>query len=173
MGRFHHGDLVEVSSTEEGFLDSYFEARIIKQTEKDEFLVEYTKLYEEDNEKCLLREVVPRNEIRHMPPNFKASYFNIGDPVDVFCKDGWWYGIITSRVPIRSKLTGEDRSIYSVYFPLSGEQIEYRKWELRAHLERINGSWISSRVRRKSYVCGSGGFVKKSSSNGALVGSSC
>ncbi|KAI3956376.1 hypothetical protein MKW92_050354 [Papaver armeniacum] len=132
MGGFRHGDLVEVSSKEEGFLGSYFEARLIKQTEKDEFL-------------CLLREVVPRSEIRHMPSNLKASYFNIGDPVDVFCKDGW--------------RTGEDRSIYSVYFPLSGEEIEYRKWELRAHLERINGNWISSRVRRNSYGCGSRGFV--------------
>ncbi|KAI3962282.1 hypothetical protein MKX01_013087 [Papaver californicum] len=168
MERFHHGDLVEVTSTQEGFLGSYFEARIIKQTEKDEFLVEYTKLYEEDNEKCLLREVVPRGEIRPMPPNFKASYFNISDQVDVFQRDGWWYGIITGRDPIRSKRTGEDRSIYSVYDPLSGEVIEYRKWELRAHLERINGNWISSRVRRNSYGCGSG-IVKQSSSGGALV----
>ncbi|KAI3919475.1 hypothetical protein MKW98_030186 [Papaver atlanticum] len=139
MGGFHHGDLVEVSSKEEGFLGSYYEARIIK--------------------KCLLREVVPRSEIRHMPPNFKASYFNISDPVDVFCKDGWWYGIITGRDPIRSKRTGEDRSIYSIYFPMSGEEIEYRKWELRAHLERVNGNWICSRVGRSSYGCGSGGFV--------------
>ncbi|KAI3849290.1 hypothetical protein MKX03_001689 [Papaver bracteatum] len=146
MGRFHHGDLVEVSSTELGFLVLYFEARIIKQTEKDEFLVKYTKLWEEDNEKCLLRKVVPRSGIRHMPPDFKASYFNIGDPVDVFFKDGWWYGIITGRVPMRSKLTGEDRSIYSVYFPFPGEEIEYRKWGLMAHLERINGNWICSRV---------------------------
>ncbi|KAI3873221.1 hypothetical protein MKX03_024980 [Papaver bracteatum] len=171
MGGFRHGDLVEVSSKEEGFLGSYFEARIIKQTEKDEFLVEYTKLHEEDNEKCLLREVVHRSEIRRVPPNFKASYFNIGDPVDVFCKDGWWYGIVTGRDPIRSKRTGEDRSIYSVYFPLSGEEIEYRKWELRAHLEveQVNGNWICSRVRRNSYGCGSGGFVKKSSSAGVLV----
>ncbi|KAI3873848.1 hypothetical protein MKW92_010728 [Papaver armeniacum] len=161
MGGFRHGDLVEVSSKEEGFLGSYFEARIIKQTEKDEFLVEYTKLYEEDNDKCLLREVVPRSEIRRMPPNVKASYFNINDPVDVFSKDGWWYGI----------RTGEDRSIYSVYFPLSGEEIEYRKWELRAHLEveQVNGNWICSRVRRNSYGCGSGGFVRKSSSAGVLV----
>ncbi|XP_026385169.1 DUF724 domain-containing protein 3-like [Papaver somniferum] len=164
MGDFRHGDLVEVSSKEEGFLGSYFKARIIKQTEKDEFLVEYTKLHEEDDEKCLLREVVPRSEIRHMPPNFKASYFNVSDPVDVFCKDGWWYGIITGRDPIRSKRTGEDSSIYYVYFPLSREEIEYRKWELRAHLERINGNWISSRVRRNSYGYGSGGFVKNSSS---------
>ncbi|KAI3919477.1 hypothetical protein MKW98_030188 [Papaver atlanticum] len=169
MGGFRHGDLVEVSSKEEGFLGSYFEARIIKQTEKDEFLVGYTKLYEEDNNKCLLREVVPRSEIRHMPPNFKTSYFNVSDPVDVFCKDGWWYGIITGRGPIRSKRTGEDRSIYSVYFPLSGEEIEYRKWELRAHLEQVNGNWIASRVRRNSYGCGSGGFFKKSSSGGVLV----
>ncbi|KAI3919479.1 hypothetical protein MKW98_030190 [Papaver atlanticum] len=157
MGGFRQGDLVEVSSKEEGFLGSYFEARI--QTEKDEFLVEYTKLYEEDNNKCLLREVVPRSEIRHMPQNFKATYFN----------DGWWYGIITGGDPIRSKRTGEDHSIYSVYFPLSGEEIEYRKWELRAHLERVNGNWIASRVRRNSYGCGSGGFVKKSSSGGVLV----
>ncbi|KAI3919476.1 hypothetical protein MKW98_030187 [Papaver atlanticum] len=158
MGGFRLGDLVEVSSKEEGFLGSYFEARIIKQTEKDEFLVEYTKLYEEDNNKCLLREVVPR-----------TSYFNVSDPVDVFRKDGWWYGIITGRDPIRSKRTGEDRSIYSVYFPLSGEEIEYRKWELRAHLERVNGNWIASRVCRSSYGSGSGGFVKKSSSGGVLV----
>ncbi|KAI3892382.1 hypothetical protein MKX03_012600 [Papaver bracteatum] len=170
MGGFRHGDLVEVSSKEEGFLGSYFEERIIKQTEKDEFLVEYTKLYEEDNNKCLLREVVPRSEIRHMPRNFKALYFNIGDPVDVFCKDGWWYGIITGIYPIRSKRTGEDRSIYSVYFPLSGEEIKYRKWELRAHLERVNGNWICSRVLRTSYGCGiSGEFVKKISSGGVLV----
>ncbi|KAI3919480.1 hypothetical protein MKW98_030191 [Papaver atlanticum] len=163
MGGFHHGDLVEVSSKEERFLGSYFEARIINQMEKDDFFVEYTKLYEEDSEKCLLREVVPCTEIRRMPTNFKASYFNVSDPVDVFCKDGWWYGIITGRDPIRSKCIGEDRSLYSVYVPLYGEEIEYRKRELRAHLERINGNWISSRVRRSSYGCGSG-FVKKSSS---------
>ncbi|KAI3988599.1 hypothetical protein MKX01_026963 [Papaver californicum] len=147
---FHRGDLIEVSS-KEGLLGSFFEATIIKQTEKNEFLVEYKYLYE-DNERRLLRQIVHAAKIRPIPPEIKASYFNIYDQVDVNEKDGWRVGRITDRDPIRSKLTGEDRSMYSVYFSSTGEEVAYRKWKLRVHQEWVNGKWVrTTKFCRRNY----------------------
>ncbi|KAI3868904.1 hypothetical protein MKW92_045835, partial [Papaver armeniacum] len=140
MSRFHRGDLVEVSSKQERLLGSYFEATIIKQTEKNEFLVEFKNLYE-NNEKRSLREIVHASKIRPIPPEIKASYFNIYDQVDANDKDGWRVGRITKRDPIRIKRTGEDCSIYSVYFSSTGEEVAYRKSKLRVHQEWVNGKW--------------------------------
>ncbi|KAI3963044.1 hypothetical protein MKW98_028984 [Papaver atlanticum] len=142
MHIFQHGDIVEVTSKHERLFGSYFEAIIIKQTEKYEFLVEYKKFYENKEEKCLLREVVHIAKIRPIPPEIKSSYFNIYDQVDVNDKDGWRVGRITDRDAIRSKLTDEDGSIYSVYFSSTGEEIAYQKWKLRVHQEWVDGKWI-------------------------------
>ncbi|KAI3965807.1 hypothetical protein MKX01_010764 [Papaver californicum] len=141
MPKFHRGDLIEVSSKQEGLLGSYFEATIIKQTEKNKFLVEYKNLYK-DNEKCLLREVVHDAKIRTVPPEIKASHFNLYDQVDVNDNDGWRVNRITGRDPIRSKHTGENCSIYSVYFFSTGEEVAYRKWKLRVHQEWENAKWF-------------------------------
>ncbi|KAI3853537.1 hypothetical protein MKW92_009819 [Papaver armeniacum] len=151
MPRFQRGDVVEVSSKHERLLGSYFEATIIKRTEKFEFLVEYKHLYE-NNKKCLLREIVHTAKIRPIPPEIKASYFNIYDQVDVNDKNGWRVGRITDRDAIRSKSTGEDRSMYSVYFSSTGEEIAYKKWKLRVHQEWVNGKWVRpTKFSRKNY----------------------
>ncbi|KAI3973338.1 hypothetical protein MKX01_020713 [Papaver californicum] len=121
MPRFHRGDTVEVSSKQERFLGSYFEATIIKQTEKYEFCMHFWDIFL----------IIPK--IRPIPPEIKASYFNIYDQVDVNNKDGWRVARIIDGDAIRNKRTGEDRSIYSVYSPSTGEEAAYRKWKLRAH----------------------------------------
>ncbi|KAI3879129.1 hypothetical protein MKX03_010633 [Papaver bracteatum] len=143
MPRFHRGDLVEVSGKQEQLLGSYFEATIIKQTEKNEFLVEFKNLYE-NNEKCLLREII-----------HAASYFNIYDQVDVNDKDGWRVGRITKRDPIRIKSNVENCSIYSVYFSSTGEEVAYRKSKLRVHQEWVNGKWVrTTKFCRRNYTYG-------------------
>ncbi|KAK9232318.1 hypothetical protein WN943_022564 [Citrus x changshan-huyou] len=56
--------LVEVCSKEDGFLGSYFEAKLVQRVSKDKFLVEFLTLVSEEDENEKLREVVDATEVR-------------------------------------------------------------------------------------------------------------
>ncbi|OVA13635.1 Agenet-like domain [Macleaya cordata] len=135
MKKFLPGDSVEVSSKEEGFLGSYYEATIIKPVvvgNKNKYLVEYKTLLTDD-EKMFLRDIVDATEIRPSPPIIPVSEFHLFDQVDVFANDGWWVG----------RITGKKLSNYQVYFDRStGETIGYRFSQLRIHQEWENGKWV-------------------------------
>jgi hypothetical protein len=63
-----NGDLVEVSSDEEGFTGTWFCARIIKKQGVG-FIVEYRDLVTDEDETKQLREKVDNRRIRPSPPN--------------------------------------------------------------------------------------------------------
>ncbi|KAI3834597.1 hypothetical protein MKX03_029122, partial [Papaver bracteatum] len=88
MGSFCEEDEVEIIGHEEGFGGSYYEAGIIKQTEKeDEYLIEYKTLLEdkkegykevtEQKEDVLVQEIVNVKYIRPLPPKVEVSKFKI------------------------------------------------------------------------------------------------
>ncbi|OVA08048.1 Agenet-like domain [Macleaya cordata] len=135
MKKFLPGDLVEISSKEDGFLGSYYEATILKPVvvgNMNKYLVEYKTLVTDD-EKMFLREIVDATEIRPSPPKIPVSDFNLYDQVDVFANDGWWAG----------RIVGRNLSNYNVYFNRSTrETIGYRFSDLRVHQEWDNGKWV-------------------------------
>ncbi|KAK3008399.1 hypothetical protein RJ639_013929 [Escallonia herrerae] len=133
---FRRGDEVEVSSKEDGFVGSYFPAKIISELMKKEYIVQYKTLLREDMS-GLLREIVAADEVRPVPPEVSASGFSLCDEVDVYANDGWWAG----------KVTGKVGGKYFVYFETTGDEIAYPLSNLRVHQEYVNSKWVSSSFR--------------------------
>lgn len=132
---------MEVCSKEDGFLGSYYKARLLGKVSKDKYLVEFLTLVSEEDEKLKLREVVDAAEVRPCPPAIKVAEFNVLDKVDAYDRDGWWVGRVTGRE------FGEDK--YSVYFESSGDEFVYSGYLLRVHQEWENGVWVTSNVRSR------------------------
>ncbi|KAL8461123.1 hypothetical protein ACS0TY_031753 [Phlomoides rotata] len=129
--RFRRGDIVEVSSFQEGFLGSYYEGTVVADLlNNDNYVVQYRTLVTDDYS-APLRELASVAEVRPRPPPVVAADYKIHDVVDVFANEGWWVGRITSRV-------GDN---YSVFFDSTGEEIDYAKDLLRIHQDWINGKW--------------------------------
>ncbi|XP_027060998.1 DUF724 domain-containing protein 7-like [Coffea eugenioides] len=131
------GDSVEICCNEDGFLGSYYEAKIIAKRGKNKFLVEYKTLLKEDNEKELLKEVVEASTVRPLPPQINVSEFHVLEKVDAFDNDGWWVGRISGRAGYK----------YYVYFESSGDEFLYPFGSLRIHQEYENGQWIPANKR--------------------------
>ncbi|MCD7455571.1 hypothetical protein HAX54_028692 [Datura stramonium] len=94
---FRRGDLVEVASKEDGFLGSYYEAIVVCQPLKKDFIVQYKTLWKDDLSGPLT-EFVTLPELRPVPPEIPVSEFNFNDKVDAFDNDGWWVGKITGKI---------------------------------------------------------------------------
>ncbi|KAH7544032.1 hypothetical protein ACOSP7_030991 [Xanthoceras sorbifolium] len=130
------GDFVEISSKEDGFLGSYFVARVVAaKPAKDNFTVEYENLLSDEDENKKLREVVRAADLRPCPPLIRVSGFDVLEVVDAYDGDGWWVGRVTGRV-------GADR--YSVYFDSTGDEFVYSGCVLRVHQEWEDGIWVPS-----------------------------
>lgn len=126
------GDLVEVSSDEDGFSGAWFSAIVVEVKGKDKFVVEYQSLLDDDSN--LLKEEIDVLHIRPHPPEASVvGQFNLLDEVDALYNDGWWVGVI-SKVRADSK--------YVVYFRSSNEELEFEHSQLRLHQDWINGEWI-------------------------------
>ncbi|RZC86944.1 hypothetical protein C5167_030296 [Papaver somniferum] len=176
MGSFCHDDQVEIIGHEEGFGGSYYEAKIIKQTEKeDEYLIEYKTLLEDDKEEdnkevterkedVLIQEIVNVKYIRPLPPQVEVSKFKVDDEVDVWALDRWWVGRVTRVSEIRNKYTGTVKIRCYVWFEKSSEtEVDYQVDKLRVHQEWTdNGSWVrqEKKTRKRKSV---GKFVEDSS----------
>ncbi|MCL7022683.1 hypothetical protein MKW94_020743 [Papaver nudicaule] len=147
MGYFSVGDSVEVVGHEDGFWGSYYEAKIIKQTEEqecDQFLVEYQTL--EDDDKNLIQQTVNAKYLRPVPPKIQGSAkFKLNDQVDVWANDGWWVGRVMQVVPHKHKYTGSDRTRVFVWFDSTQEEIDYQLCKLRVHQDWDNGDWVSKK----------------------------
>ncbi|XP_052880026.1 protein AGENET DOMAIN (AGD)-CONTAINING P1-like [Gossypium arboreum] len=87
MAMFFQGDKVEVCSKEEGFLGSYYQAKILSPLNDNTlYRVQYKNLVEEEDQTRPLVEIVSADEV-----------FHYLDSVDAFDNDGWWVGKITGR----------------------------------------------------------------------------
>ncbi|KAK5770170.1 hypothetical protein PVK06_046320 [Gossypium arboreum] len=122
MAMFFQGDKVEVCSKEEGFLGSYYQAKILSPLNDNTlYRVQYKNLVEEEDQTRPLVEIVSADEV-----------FHYLDSVDAFDNDGWWVG----------KITGRQGSKYWVYFETTRDEIAYPVSRLRHHLEWRDGHWI-------------------------------
>ncbi|KAH0651182.1 hypothetical protein KY285_031296 [Solanum tuberosum] len=131
---FSRGDLVEVGSKEDGFLGSYYEAIVVCQPLKKDYIVQYKTLLKDD-QSGPLTEFVTHSELRPVPPVIPVSRFNLNDQVDAFGNDGWWVG----------RITGKIGSKYFVYFESSGDECGYFISDLRVHQDWIDGKWVCSK----------------------------
>lgn len=129
---FSPGNLVEVSSDEDGFEGAWFAATIVEVIEGNKYLIEYKDLRTEDDTE-FVREEVDELHIRPCPPPAgKIDRFKLYEEVDALYNDGWWVGII-SKV---------HRSKYAVYFKGTNEELEFKHGDLRLHQDWIGGKWV-------------------------------
>lgn len=135
------GSDVEICSNEDGFLGSYYAAKVISRAGKARFRVEYATLLAND-QKSPLKEVVRASDLRPEPPRIGASSFNVLDKVDAYDLDGWWVGRVTGR---------KDGSRYVVHFECSGDEYVYPVSVLRVHQEYENGQWVPSQQKARTH----------------------
>ncbi|CAN4103240.1 unnamed protein product [Withania somnifera] len=139
---FHRGDLVEVSSKEDGFVGSYYEAIVVCQPLKKDYIVQYKTLLKDDHSGDPLMEFVSLSELRPVPPEIPVIEFKLHDQVDAFGNDGWWFG----------KISGKIGATYFVYFEYSGDECGYALSGLRVHQDWIDGKWICSKEKCKLWL---------------------
>ncbi|CAK9137639.1 unnamed protein product [Ilex paraguariensis] len=131
--KFRIGNLVEVSSDEDGFEGAWFAATVIKQLSNDKFLIEYKSLRNEDDTD-FLKEEVDNLHIRPYPADTGVvDHFILLEEVDALYNDGWWVGVI-------SKVLCGQR--YVVYFRGTDDKMEFRHSDLRPHQDWIDGKWV-------------------------------
>jgi len=132
---FGLGDKVEVCSTEEGFLGSYYLATVVSRLDNNGlYVVRYDTLLEDNSSQPLTETLYPE-ELRPRPPRVVASSFALYQQVDVFDNDGWWVGEICEKV---------DDDHYCVYFSTTEEEIVCPASAIRVHHEWFNGQWVRS-----------------------------
>lgn len=131
---FRRGDVVEVASKEDGFLGSYYEAIVVCQPLKKDYIVQYKTLLKDDHSGPLT-EFVTVSELRPVPPEIPVSGFDLNDQVDAYGNDGWWVG----------RITGKIGSTYFVYFESSEDEYGYGISDLRVHQDWVNGKWVCSK----------------------------
>ena len=138
--KFESGTIVEVTSEEDGYKESWYAAKIIGSMRTDKFLVEYQDLVTEDGMQ-LLREEAETRHVRPVPPLLPpVPYFEKLQKVDAWHNDGWWEGVISKLQP---------GGLYVVYFRSTNEELIFKHSELRPHQDWINGKWmIATKVKR-------------------------
>jgi hypothetical protein len=129
---FKPGSKVEIMSEEEGFRGSFYTGTVVKATRTSKFVVEYDKLFEDEEGTKPLQETVNEFQIRPIAPREKKREFKFSEEVDAFHNDGWWEGVITE--------VNEDGK-FAVFFRSTKEQIEFGEEDLRLHREWVNGAW--------------------------------
>ena len=131
--------MVEVSSGEEGYQNSWYIAKVIDYIGVDKFLVEYRDLVTDDGNH-LFRDKVDARQIRPQPPLvLAASHFKPLQKVDAWYNDGWWEGEISKVL---------DALQYIVYIRSTNEELLFKHSNLRPHQDWINGEWsIASKVK--------------------------
>ncbi|XP_031252304.1 protein AGENET DOMAIN (AGD)-CONTAINING P1-like [Pistacia vera] len=129
---------VEVCSKEDGFLGSYFVAKVVGRVGKEGLKVEYTTLVSEEDENKRLREVVPARDVRPCPPTIEVAEFHKLQKVDAYDREGWWVGRVIGRV-------GGGDEKYCVHFDSTGDKLVYSGSMLRVHQEWEDGIWVPSR----------------------------
>ncbi|XP_068340170.1 protein AGENET DOMAIN (AGD)-CONTAINING P1-like [Pyrus communis] len=153
---FKTNNEVEVSSKEEGFIGSYFAARVVANM-GDNYVVEYKELLEDD-ERTLYKETVMAHAARPPHPNktrpsspsdssANNQKFGFGDLVDAYHNDGWWTGVVT----------GEKGRFCAVFFETTSEHVAYPATHLRPHLDWKKGMWFPGKNRGR-YLHGNPNF---------------
>ncbi|PIA60951.1 hypothetical protein AQUCO_00300461v1 [Aquilegia coerulea] len=128
---FIAGTSVEVNLRDEQCHGAWFPATILKDIDHELFLVGYQSL--RFKEGCS-KEVINATHIRPSPPeNFDWKVFAVSEKVDVYYDCGWWSGQVKEVLPGNQ---------YIVLFNHQKKAREFNHFELRCHMEWINGRWV-------------------------------
>ncbi|XP_050224230.1 DUF724 domain-containing protein 2-like isoform X2 [Mercurialis annua] len=155
--KFNKGDVVEVSSDDEGFRGAWYVATVLKPASasrnsssypirKTRALVEYQNLLSDADHSKPLTESIELSYIRPLPPvpDDDQSY-ETHDVVDAFHRDGWWKGVVSKVF----EGTESSEKKYAVVFIDPLEQVEFLSKDLRFHFEWTNETWVKSPPQKR------------------------
>ncbi len=130
------GMRVEVKGVEEGFLGSWFGARILKAFKGGaECKVQYDEFVDENDESKPLQETVKTSQLRPVPPSLNVTSWLNKDAVEVYHSHCWWGGIIQNYLASDNK--------YVVYFRESMEELEIDASKIRTRQD-----WVQTADQR-------------------------
>ncbi|PIA60947.1 hypothetical protein AQUCO_00300458v1 [Aquilegia coerulea] len=136
--RFVAGTPVEVSIRDKQCPGAWFPATILKEIDSGLFLVGYQSLRLGDVEGCS-KEIVDSLHIRPSPPDsLQRKGFNVLEKVDVYYDGGWWSGQI-------AEVLASNR--YLAHFKHQKIGREFNLFELRRHMEWVNGKWVQDSLQ--------------------------
>lgn len=133
--KFKKGEIVEVTSDDEGYKGAWFVATIIDTLENERFLVEHRDLLMNDGGIEVLKEEIEAKFIRPCPPHVPmfGSLKRLQE-VDAWCNDGWWEGMVVELV--------NSEECYVRF--RNNEVLKFESSKLRPHQDWIDGKWIMS-----------------------------
>ena len=133
---FHVGSVVEVAATEEGMLGAFHTATGIEElTHFGFYRVRFDTLLTDDGQNFLEKLVLIGN-FRPPPPTSPVQVtYRAGDHVDLWNREGWWYGIVQRRrscgdIIINFKMLG-----YNNHYVVHPEHF------MRPHVHWTGRSW--------------------------------
>ncbi|XP_051127915.1 protein AGENET DOMAIN (AGD)-CONTAINING P1 [Andrographis paniculata] len=133
--KFMNGAKVEVKSDEQGCGCFWYPGSIVKPLGIRKYLVKYQTLKAADGTQ-LHQQEADGLCIRPCPPVVqRREPFRSCEVVDAWYNDGWRVGQICNAL---------ERGYYKVYFDTTKETLQFQHYELRPHLDWINGQWVSS-----------------------------
>ena len=141
--KFKKGEIVEVSSDEEGYRGAWFVATIIDTLENERLLVEHRDLLMNDGGIDVLKEEIEAKFIRPCPPHVPmfGSLKRLQE-VDAWSNDGWWECVVVELV--------NSEECYVRF--RNNEVLKFESSKLRPHQDWIDGKWImSSKVKYLAY----------------------
>ena len=95
--QFQVNEEVEIIGAEKGLVGSFHSGIIVKKLPMEGFfLVQYDFLRNDDNTGPL-KQIKSCGFLRPFPPPNQKPSYNVGDHVDLWSRDGWWYGIVQGR----------------------------------------------------------------------------
>ncbi|KMZ59920.1 hypothetical protein ZOSMA_63G00320 [Zostera marina] len=140
---FAKSDRVEVEHLHNTISRAWFEATIRKtHLQTGRYTVIYNTLYLPDGRR--LYDVIDSCHVRPLPPSnttTSSSSITTNQKVEVFHNDGWWIGVVIS------KLDDTDGGKFLVSLPNSNgedEKIEFASSRIRVHLDwdSSNDKWV-------------------------------
>ncbi|KAF9605563.1 hypothetical protein IFM89_017582 [Coptis chinensis] len=132
---------VELRGEDEGYKDTWYTGKIIKfpnRKAKTWIFVEYDKLLASDEHGTRKphRKFVNPCSIRPLPVKMPNEVvYECYQQVDAFYNNGWKKGLI---LKVHDKLPRR----YTVYFPLSKEQVDFGAEMLRVPVDWVDGEWV-------------------------------
>ena len=127
--------VVEVVGSQEGLIGSYHPATIVDTLQMSgSYEVEYHLV---DNPFYDIHdEIVPVSLLRPIPPVVVREKYDIGEHVDVFIGNLWWYGIVN--------FISEDGEYEIDFNSLNHDNVVVQYTSMRSHFEWNGSTYVSS-----------------------------
>ncbi|XP_060967560.1 DUF724 domain-containing protein 7 isoform X2 [Cannabis sativa] len=159
---FKPGSTVEVCTEEDGFLNAWFPATVLRQptspfsnshikkktkrysktTQNSKLVVKYLYMLEDDNDNLLVEKVDSFLVRPNPPPDTDPDKpFDLYEAVDAFHDEIWWTGVVVN-------VRGDDYTVRFIYPP---DILLCKRSQLRPHWDWVDQKWVRGKKQELKY----------------------